>query len=167
MRDRWKRVWYNGMFKNLGVDKVGKKINIRGKGQRAERESIKILKPIVDKIYSEFDPEPPLLERNQQQSNQGGYDIIGLDWLALEVKHQETFNLNGWWKQTWRQAQAGQYPVLMYKRNYVKFRVRMVGLLACHNNTRATKALVDISLDDFLVWFECELRERVSELKPF
>lgn len=136
-------------------------ISIRGKGQRAERAAIKILKPIVDKVYTMAKLEPPLLERNQQQSNKGGYDIIGIDWMALEIKHQEQYSLNTWWKQTWRQTMPGQYPVLMYKKNHVKFRIRMVGLLPLQHGAQATRALVDISLEDFLVWFEAELKERV------
>src|SRR5438045_4158293 len=72
----------------------------RNKGKRAERQVIDLLQPIVDHCYKEAGLKPLLLQRNTVQSDQGGFDIIGLEWLALEVKHQEILNVDAWWQQT-------------------------------------------------------------------
>lgn len=68
----------------------------------------------------------PDLKRNLMQSREGGYDLVGIDWLALEVKRQEGLNISGWWRQAVRQAGEGQTPFLMYKQNFKPwgFRVR-------------------------------------------
>lgn len=76
----------------------------RNKGQRGEREVIKLLQPTVSRVYVEAGFPMPELTRNLSQSREGGFDISGLDWLALEVKYQETENVKGWWEQACRQA---------------------------------------------------------------
>lgn len=76
----------------------------RNKGQRGEREVIKLLQPTVSKVYMEAGFPSLELTRNLSQSQNGGFDIAGLDWLALEVKYQETENVKGWWEQACRQA---------------------------------------------------------------
>lgn len=76
----------------------------RNKGQRGEREVIKLLQPTVTRCYMEKGLDVPSLERNLMQSRAGGFDIVGLEWMALEVKRQEVLNVNLWWKQTCAQA---------------------------------------------------------------
>ena len=71
----------------------------REKGKRAEREVVKLLQPVVTKVYQEAGKEIPLLERNLMQSHKGGHDIVGLEWMALEVKHHETLQISQWWEQ--------------------------------------------------------------------
>ena len=129
------------------------KINVRQKGQRAEREVIRLLQPIVDKVYREVGKAPPLLERNQMQTHRGGYDIVGLEWLAPEIKHQERLQVDDWWHQCIMQTRAGQIPVLMYKQNNIKWRVRVVSRVG--NRTIP----VEIGVDDFLMYFEYMLME--------
>lgn len=80
----------------------------RNKGQRGEREVVKLLQPIINRVYGSRAVEPPQLERNLMQSHKGGFDIVGLEWMALEVKYQESANLNGWWKQTLDQARVDE-----------------------------------------------------------
>lgn len=132
------------------------KINSRSKGQRGEREVVKILQAAADEVYGYFNEEPPFFERNQMQSNNGGYDIIGLDWLAPEVKHCETLQLEKWWKQTLRQCGKNQTPVLFYRKSHVKWRVRMFGYFIIDKTTRR-KYVADISLDDFSEWFKFKM----------
>lgn len=97
------------------------------KGKRGEREVVKLLQPIVDKVYSAYPMlgDAPAIQRNTLQSDKGGFDLVGLDWLAPEVKFQESFNLSGWWAQTERQAATHQTPVLIYRRSRVSWRVRI------------------------------------------
>lgn len=132
----------------------------QNKGKRTERAVVQLLQPVVNRVYEERGLEPPQLLRNTMQSRAGGYDIVGLEWLALEVKHQETLNLSAWWEQAERQARPTQTPVLLYKQNNHKFRARMIGFLAHQGSSydRVIHTLVDISADAFLLY----LAERIT-----
>ena len=144
----------------------------RNKGKRSEREIVNLLQPIITSVYDDHiketgyvdtSREAPILQRNSIQSDRGGYDIVGLDWIAIEVKHQETFNLNDWWKQTVRQAKA-KMPVLFYRKNNVAWRVRTTGVLfdaAC--KAAWSTAIVDISLEDFIKYFELRLKAELTK----
>ncbi len=132
----------------------------RNKGQRGEREVISILQPIVEKVYKSMGLEPVKLERNLVQTRNGGFDIVGLDWIALEIKFQEVYNLKSWWKQTLEQANGEQIGVLIYRKSRVPWRVRVEGFLALGD--KRVKMPVDISLNSFLVYFENKL---ILELK--
>ncbi len=132
------------------------------KGKRGEREVVKLLQPIIDRVYSEFGIEDiPSLQRNTLQSDKGGYDLVGLDWIAIEVKHQEQFNINGWWKQTVAQAKKGQQPTLFYRKNFVAFNVVIMTYtdlgMGC-GRIRST-----VSLDDYLNYFERRLRHEIAK----
>lgn len=130
----------------------------RNKGQRGEREIIKLLTPVVDKVYAEFPElgEPPKLQRNTLQSDGGGFDIVGLDWLAIEVKFQENIQINPWWKQTISQAKPHQMPVLFYRKSHVKWRVMMK--LYSPIGDKRFFCPADMSIENFMVYFEHRLR---------
>lgn len=130
----------------------------QNKGKRGEREVIKILQPVLDVVYPEG--ESPLLQRNTLQSDRGGFDIVGLEWLGLEVKHQESYNLNKWWEQTVQQVAKHQEPVLFYRKNNVKWRVRMLGYLS--TDYADLQVLVDVSVEDFLEYFKSRVEEELG-----
>ena len=137
----------------------------RSKGQRAERDVIKLLQPVVNKAWAEVmgdSEEPPKLQRNTLQSDEGGFDIVGLHWMALEVKHQEKLQIDKWWEQTVRQAKGKAEPILMYKQNNVKFRVRLWVNIWVHGHGAHIEEVVDVSVETFLRYFEKRL---YSELK--
>lgn len=133
------------------------------KGIRAERAAIDLLQPIVVNIYRNAgypEEEIPCLQRNTLQSDKGGFDVVGLTWIALEIKHQESLSLKQWWVQCIKQSKKGQTPVLMYKQNRVAWRVRMLGNLPVGD--QSTSAVVDISLEDFLEYFEARVGYEVA-----
>jgi len=130
----------------------------RNKGQRAEREFCKILQTVIDDVYVGEEVKPKV-KRNLMQTAEGGYDVKGIDWLALEVKHQEALNLTAWWKQTLQQAKAGQIPVLAYKQNRKPWRIRMPAYLGAD-----VGALVEVSLEDFLRYFSNRIQAARSEV---
>lgn len=134
----------------------------RNKGKRAEREVVNLLQPVINKVYEEWtDEEPPELQRNLMQSHGGGFDIVGLEWMALEVKHHANLsNINSWWNQTLEQTGEGQEPVLFYRKDRVPWRVRMHGYLS--TDGYATKAVVDISIGDFLEYLAMRIWEEVG-----
>lgn len=142
------------------------------KGKRAERAAIQLLQPVVDTCYARRALKPPTLARNSMQSRFGGHDIVGLEWLALEIKHQETLQLKAWWDQTVAQAIKHKQsigktynrpiePVLMYKANNVRWQVRMRGYLPA--GPKRIKTPVDISIDAFLIWLEHRLAHELVE----
>ena len=134
----------------------------QSKGARGEREVIGILQTVVNEVYTKAGyPESkiPQLERNLMQSNKGGYDIEGLDWMAPEVKRCETLNMSAWWQQCVEQARGIKTPVLFYKQNRVKWRIRMIGFLSV--GERRVKCPVEISLEVFLIYFAERLKEEM------
>ena len=115
------------MLTSEGFKAIAKKkrINSKDKGGRGEREIIALLQPIVDRVYRVAGKLPPKLQRNSMQANGlGGCDVVGLDWLALEVKRCETLLLDQWWQQTISQAKQGAMPVLCYRQSKQPWRVR-------------------------------------------
>jgi len=128
-------------------------IHVVNKGKNGEREVVNLLQPYVDKIYKGLGLESPDLLRNQMQSAVGGYDIVGLPWLALEVKRQEQLQLNAWWKQVTAACAAHQVPVVIFRQNRQKWQVLMPAWVHTggqgHMEVRAL-----LSLDEFLSWFE-------------
>lgn len=132
----------------------------RNKGKRGEREVIELLQPIVNAVYARAGMEVPKLQRNTLQSDGGGFDIAGLEWLALEVKFQETLSVNQWWAQTLEQANGTQCPVLIYRQSRQPWRVKMfVEATACGVRYRLPATL---ELDEFLGWFQLRLTEELT-----
>lgn len=118
----------------------------RNKGHDAEREVIKILTEACGKQVE--------LHRNLLQTRQGGYDIVGLEWLAIEVKRQETLDVENWWKQTLKQADDNQVPVLIYRQNRKAWNIVMMGQVG------NTLCRVTINMLAFTFWLQDELRAR-------
>lgn len=131
-------------------------INAQQKGKRAEREIKNILQSSIDKVYESYPTAiKPTMERNQMQSAVGGYDIVGVDWLAPEIKHCEQLAINTWWAQTVRQAKPNQMPVLIYKVSRKGWHVVTNVCLPVGNDFHIVRSTM--SLDDFLAYFEARL----------
>lgn len=126
-------------------------LNARTKGQDGEREVIKLLLPIVREVLG---PNASM-SRNLEQYQKGGHDIVGIPWLAIEVKRQEELMIEDWWRQTLRQTSGPEVvPLLIFRQNRKRWRVMtwgQVGELTCR---------VEITLDDFLLFFRKELYRR-------
>lgn len=132
----------------------------RNKGGRGEREVIKMLQPIIDRVYRNFPTlTPPFLQRNTLQSHKGGFDITGLDWAAIEVKRVEKLQLTEWWRQAVRQAKEGQEPFLFYRRSREKWSVRCYGFLPLAPSEKRMHCVVTIDVETFLAYFELRLIE--------
>lgn len=134
----------------------------QNKGKRGERE-------IKDAFVEVMEETERLLERpgvsaevkrNTTQSDRGGFDIVGIPLLAIEVKRQEALALNTWWKQCF--AQAGKLklrPVLVYRQNRKSWRVQTYGMLCHPGFDGATWTRVDIELESFLDFYKGLYRE--------
>ncbi len=134
----------------------------RDKGKRGEREAIQILQPAVDAAYDDLEAcgvatskDRPLLQRNTVQSDRGGYDVIGLPWLALEVKNAATLQVPAWWKQTLKQTPPDGLPLLMWKVGGGRgWRARTTTMLPLfqHPTTMIQDVVIELGTEDLVRW---------------
>ena len=139
-------------------------INSRQKGAGGEREVIKLLRPLIERIYRQCDQQPPELERNTLQWHKGGCDILGVPGIALEIKRCETLEVDKWWAQACQQAErvgGGTLPVLMYRKNRQPWRVRMLGLITIIDGFNYA-CPVTIELPSFMEWLEHYLMAQLN-----
>jgi Holliday junction resolvase len=134
----------------------------QSKGARGEREIVQLLQPVVNLVYGDMGRVPPTLQRNTIQSHKGGYDLVGVDWMAIEVKRCETLSLNAWSSQCIGQAKEGQTPILFFKQNNQKWRVMMHSILVTGGASNL-KVWGEIRMDDFLVYFDYRLRHELKD----
>lgn len=146
------------------------------KGKRAEREIASRLNIVTAKVCEKLGVDLVKLKRNLSQTQNGGFDLEGLDWLAPEIKHHKQPSLNTWWYQTCRQAgplDAGltganaatkfkREPVLIWKQHGGQWRVRMFGRLEIEPGRRL-RVVTDISMADFEAWFERKLEVELKK----
>ncbi len=80
----------------------------RLKGAEAERAACRLLEGWLGVPFT----------RNLRQSAHGGPDIVGPEWLAVEVKRAETLRLSEWFRTAQANACDWQIPLLMYRKSY-------------------------------------------------
>jgi hypothetical protein len=146
-------------------------INIRQKGAEGEREIIKLLDPIIKRVALEhgYDISSASVQRNQNQTAVGGCDLSNTFGCAIEVKRQEQLAINTWWEQCLAQAKRNnEIPVLLFRQNQKKWRCIMDGAIMVLDSTSPSGlspvwVRVEVSIDDFLVWFELHVHKRMAE----
>lgn len=79
----------------------------RNKGKRAEQLIVNLFK---EHGFTDA-------KRNLSQTRDSGYDITGLEPLAIEIKDHRQLCINQWWKQTTDNAVGELIPVLIYHRH--------------------------------------------------
>jgi len=91
----------------------------RSKGARGEREALAVL----------GDELGVALQRNIEQTRDGGGDCLQIRGYVLEVKRCETLCIPKWWRQATAQAaDKGLEPVLMFRQNRKPWRVLLKAL---------------------------------------
>jgi hypothetical protein len=133
----------------------------RNKGKRGEHEVILHLQQIVSRAcFGVGMREVIQIKRNLNQTREGGCDIIGLDWCAIEVKrHENASGLKGWWRQALKQAEQkgkGVVPILLWRQNNSQWNVVIKVPIRVGDKTSRTHVLATVEMDwqTFLVWFE-------------
>ena len=143
----------------------------------------KLLNAIVVRVCAAVGVEPTKLSRNLKQTQIGGFDLDGIDWIAIEIKHHKQVSLGAWWMQCCRQAgpqPAGTFarePVLIWKQHGGKWNVRMFSRIRINPGSdvlaegdtrppsvvkaRWLRVVSDVSMADFLVWFEKRLEVEI------
>lgn len=133
----------------------------RNKGKRGEREVIGILQPIINEERAALGLPPVVIKRNLMQSySSGGQDIVGVPWLALEVKYQENTQVDKWWQQAVDQAKPGQEPVLIYRGNHQSWRVVLYAYLT--TGLGRVRAMVNVNLETFIAYFRLRIKENLA-----
>jgi hypothetical protein len=129
----------------------------RNKGKRGEREIadifIELMQGIEKELWKKGYSEE--VKRNTLQSDRGGYDIVGIPGLAIEVKRQEVLQLGPWWQQTLDQAK-GAMPVLIYRASRQPWRVRTITYVSVAGS--GVYSTSDISIDDFMKAYDIYYR---------
>jgi hypothetical protein len=133
-------------------------INIRTKGQNGEREvalELNLIIRAVLTVLGMFVPDFDIVQRNQNQTAVGGNDLSNTFGLSIEVKRQETLQIETWWKQCEAAANRNnEMPVLIYRQNRQKCRVVTYGWLQVSDDMqKLTQARIEMSWDDFKLWF--------------
>lgn len=134
-------------------------IHVVNKGKTGEREVVDLL---ATEIYylmhqNQYDDETraklySLVQRNQNQSAEGGGDINVLG-LSVEVKRCETLEVEKWWRQACTSAARNEdAPVLIYRQNRKQWHVVMMGWLALPQGNHI-QSRVTISMEEFKVFF--------------
>lgn len=142
--------------------------NIRVKGASGEREICDAINEIYKELYIELNlefPEKPLAQRNQNQSAVGGDDISNTCHYSIEVKRQETAQVNTWWKQCLvSAAETGKMPCLLYRANRQKWRcVMLVNPIRWYNAEGLSKVRAEMTFEDFKVFFKEHARQYIIE----
>jgi glycosidase len=131
-------------------------INIRAKGQIAEREIANELNTIINAVLTEMNvpiPDKPIIQRNQNQSAVGGNDLTNVFGLSIEVKRQEQLAINTWWKQCVKSAERNEeIPVLIFRQNQKDWRVVMIAWLNLPKG-RMYDCRIEMQWEDFKIWF--------------
>jgi len=135
----------------------------RDKGGRGEREVIALLQPVVDHVCGLLGVVRLELQRNPRQRYAPKlYDLIGVPWIALEVKRVENLSgLGSWWRQTLAATREHQIPVLFYRQNHGKWNVRMRVPIKV-SDTIHVRATVTVDAVTFQVWFQQLLLHHLS-----
>lgn len=89
----------------------------RAKGNRGELE----LAHILDNWFMQYSIN--------RTPNSGGLwipgDLNGVDWMHIECKRQETITMGAWIEQASEDCPRGQLPVIMYRKNHMRWRADM------------------------------------------
>ena len=89
-------------------------INSKKKGAKGERELANILK---DYGYQ--------CRRGRQYNGLEGEDVVGLDYIHIEVKRVQALNIDEAMEQAKRDSKDNQLPAVFHRKNNKKWKVTM------------------------------------------
>lgn len=133
----------------------------RQKGHNGEREVVRWLTELAAPVCHTVGSPVPLFERNINQSRDGGYDVKGLEWLAVEVKRVETEFQPKWWLQVIKSKEDRQLACLLFRRNRMRWRA----MVQIPTEIGGRLITFDATLDQvqFEAWFRWQLFSRLSQ----
>lgn len=120
------------------------------KGAAGERELINLLQDYLG----------VRLSRNLDQARDGGWDLIGIPSLAIEVKRAAKANFSPWWMQTCEQADLkNKVPVLAYRLNNQRWRFK-IALPDLFDGFKGQDRTLEMAIDFPVVAFCAIVREK-------
>ena len=136
----------------------------RNKGARGEREIIGLHQPIVDEVCDKLGQPRLVLRRNaDQRFAKKQYDLIGVPWIAMEVKRVENLSGRGrWWKQTLDATRENQIPALFYRPNHYPWTVRTRLPISVVKGSVRVRSTMELDMDSWLVFFKQKLLAELS-----
>ena len=140
-------------------------INVGTKGQTGEREIANRLEYIIRSVLTKLNlpvPTVSIIQRNQNQSAVGGNDLTNTFGLSIEVKRQETLQINAWWKQcVAAAARNNEIPVLIFRQNRKSWRVVMFGYIQI-SESKQLQTRIEIDWEDFQNWFYLYVESKLN-----
>lgn len=132
----------------------------KDKGQRGEREIAVMFVQAMEAIERETGCAGYSVEvkRNTLQSDRGGYDLVGIPLLAIEVKRAETLAVNQWWKQTLDQCRPGLLPVLFYRPNRKPWQVQTFAAVNGPNGVFGGYVVATMTATEFMLCYKALYR---------
>lgn len=132
----------------------------RQKGHNGEREVVRWLTELAGPVCVTVGSEVPVFERNITQSRDGGYDVKGLEWLAVEVKRVETEFQRKWWLQLMKSKEEAQVPLLLFRRNRRPWRAMVQIPTSIGGRLIQFDAVLEQA--QFEAWFRWQLWSRLT-----
>lgn len=128
-----------------------------------------MLREVVAEVCEELGVTPLKIARNQMQTagkhrDVGQSDIVGLEWLSIEVKRVENdlpSGIKAWWEQCRSQARIDQHPVLFHRMNEREWSIRTYVLTSVGD--KRIKLPVDMTWSIFRVWLREMIKHEVSK----
>ena len=126
----------------------------RNKGAKSEREAARLIQGWLNAAgIAGAD-----MRRNVDQAPSGGFDLLGLPWLAVEVKRVESALQGQWWRQAVAQGEReGRKPVLMYRRNRQPWRFRTTAAVIVGDNSERVTVDIDLDAEQARKWLLAEV----------
>lgn len=136
----------------------------QNKGKQGEREVAMLLRAILKKACLDNGYEEEAAERkangvrrNSLQSANGGFDLVGVPGMAVEVKRQETLKVEEWWRQCVEQCKeeneregTNLIPVLLFRQNGKQWRCLTWVWLPV--DKKVVKVRGEIGMEEFKGW---------------
>lgn len=114
-------------------------INGRAKGAGGEREAAIWLQEKFNLAE--------LPQRNLEQVRSGGFDLIGFEPFAFEIKRSEAVDKRAWWNQVKKCTDSRHIPVVMYRKNRQPWRFLIdAEVLGIHYG------FVQLEAREFILW---------------
>lgn len=136
-------------------------LNARQKGSRGEREALEWLTGFMVPVCAHIGVPVPVLSRNLLQTREGGYDVKGLDWLAIEVKRVETEFQSKWWDQVRKSKEETQIPCLLFRKNRNPWRAMVEIPTVVGGSLLNVTATLDAQ--QFGHWFQWQVYHRMRQ----
>lgn len=144
-------------------------ISAKAKGYKGEVEAKAKFAFAMNQVETELLREgftfpagrPSLAVKRNMEQNAGAHDIVGIPFIALEVKRHEREDVATWWRQTVKNAEkAAAEPVLVWRATRRPWSCRTRGYVALNGEWLSLD--VDYPLDEYLTLYAKAYRKYLT-----